>query len=121
LEAKKQQRLQAKAERREALEQEEKSLPGKSSSQLSLPVKNQETADDHDAIDNIDYVDRHPERRARVAYVAYEDRELPILRKQFPSLKLSQHKELLWKKWQKSPENPMNQRRSASAELEQDL
>jgi hypothetical protein len=25
-----------------------------------------------------------------------------------PNLKMSQYKEIVWKSWQKSPENPMN-------------
>jgi len=53
-------------------------------------------------------VDKHPEKRLRAAFVAYESINLPILRKENPSLKLSQVKELLWKQWQKAPENPLN-------------
>ncbi|KAI9596352.1 hypothetical protein BDF19DRAFT_421881 [Syncephalis fuscata] len=53
--------------------------------------------------------DRHVERRLKAAYAAYEERELPILKKENPSLRLTQLKQLLWKQWQKSPENPLNQ------------
>lgn len=56
-----------------------------------------------------DVIDRHPERRAKAAYAAYEERELPVLKKENPGLRLTQLKELLWKQWQKSPENPFNQ------------
>lgn len=52
--------------------------------------------------------DRHPEKRMKAAYSAYEDREIPILKAQNPSLKLSQLKQLVFKSWQKSPENPIN-------------
>lgn len=31
------------------------------------------------------------------------------MRKENPALRLTQVKQLLWKKWQKSPENPFNQ------------
>jgi len=44
----------------------------------------------------------------KAAFRAYEERELPLLRREFPSLKRSQLKERLWKLWQKSDENPMN-------------
>eukprot|EP01111_Echinosteliopsis_oligospora_P018484 TRINITY_DN850_c0_g2_i1.p1 TRINITY_DN850_c0_g2~~TRINITY_DN850_c0_g2_i1.p1 ORF type:complete len:200 (+),score=101.04 TRINITY_DN850_c0_g2_i1:1229-1828(+) len=53
--------------------------------------------------------EKHPEKRLKAAFAAYEDVNLPILRKENPGLKLSQVKELLWKQWQKSPENPLNQ------------
>ena len=50
-------------------------------------------------------VDRHPERRAKAAYTEYEQQMLPQLRQENPTLRLSQLKELLWKRWQKAPEN----------------
>lgn len=53
--------------------------------------------------------DRNPEKRMKAAYLAYEEANLPILRRENPTLKLSQLKEMLWKQWQKSPENPLNQ------------
>ncbi|RKP28120.1 hypothetical protein SYNPS1DRAFT_20530 [Syncephalis pseudoplumigaleata] len=53
--------------------------------------------------------DRHVERRLKAAYAAYEERELPLLKQENPGLRLSQLKQLLWKQWQKSPENPLNQ------------
>ena len=51
--------------------------------------------------------DRRPERRARAAYTTFADRELARLKSEKPGLKLSQYKELLWRAWQKSPDNPM--------------
>lgn len=53
--------------------------------------------------------DRHPERRAKVAYDAYESRMLPELKAENPNLRLSQLKQMLRKDWMKSPENPLNQ------------
>jgi hypothetical protein len=53
--------------------------------------------------------ERHPERRMKSAYAAYEERELPKLKDENPGLRLSQLKNLLQKQWKKSPENPMNQ------------
>jgi Coiled-coil domain-containing protein 124 /Oxs1 len=52
--------------------------------------------------------DRHPEKRMKAAFTAYEDTEIPILKAQNPSLKLSQLKQMVFKNWQKSPENPLN-------------
>ena len=55
-------------------------------------------------------VDRHPEKRMKAAYKNYEDRNLPLLKQENPNMKLSQLKQMLWKDWMKSPENPLNQR-----------
>jgi hypothetical protein len=54
-------------------------------------------------------IDKHPERRAKAAFKAYEEIQLPILKEEHPGLRLSQLKELLFKNWQKAPENPFNQ------------
>jgi hypothetical protein len=54
-------------------------------------------------------VDAHPERRRKAAFKAYEEREIPIIREENKGLKLSQVKEIIFKNWQKSPENPVNQ------------
>lgn len=53
-------------------------------------------------------VDRHPEKRMKAAYSAFEERELPQLKLENPNMRLSQLKQLLKKEWMKSPENPMN-------------
>ncbi|CDW54827.1 DUF1014 domain containing protein [Trichuris trichiura] len=53
-------------------------------------------------------VDRHPERRARTAFAAYQERRLPELKKEHPNLRLSQLNQMLKKEWQKSPDNPLN-------------
>lgn len=50
--------------------------------------------------------DKHPERRAKAAYAAYCDRELPRLREEKPGLKLQQYKDMMWRAWQKDPANP---------------
>jgi Coiled-coil domain-containing protein 124 /Oxs1 len=52
--------------------------------------------------------ERHPERRRKAAFKDYEERELVRMRMEKPGLKLSQYKEMVFKAWQKSPENPMN-------------
>lgn len=53
--------------------------------------------------------DRHPEKRMKAAFKAYEESQLPSIKAQNPSLKLSQLKQIIFKNWQKSPENPLNQ------------
>ena len=55
-----------------------------------------------------DSPDKHPERRMKAAYRKFEEREMPLLKKEYPYLKLSQLQQLLFKKWKKSPENPFN-------------
>ncbi|KAJ1927177.1 hypothetical protein IWQ60_003143 [Tieghemiomyces parasiticus] len=54
-------------------------------------------------------IERHPERRHKAALAAYEERELPRLKEENKGLRLNQLKQILWKNWQKSPENPFNQ------------
>lgn len=58
-------------------------------------------------------VDMHPEKRMKAAYLAFEEKNLPILKQENPNLRLSQLKQLLKKDWAKSPENPLNQRLAA--------
>ncbi|KAF8968269.1 hypothetical protein BDZ97DRAFT_424914 [Flammula alnicola] len=54
-------------------------------------------------------LERHPERRFKAALEAYQERELPNARQEHPGLRLQQYKDLLYKQFQKSPENPYNQ------------
>ena len=58
-------------------------------------------------------VEKHPEKRVKAAYTAYEEKNLPILKAENPNMRLSQLKQMLKKDWMKSPENPMNQRFAA--------
>lgn len=55
-------------------------------------------------------VDLHPEKRVKAAYASFEERMMPILKEQNPTLRLSQLKQILRKEWMKSPENPLNQK-----------
>ncbi|XP_048733913.1 coiled-coil domain-containing protein 124-like [Ostrea edulis] len=64
--------------------------------------------------DKAEEVDLHPEKRLKAAYKKYEEVNLPILKQENPNMKLSQLKQMLWKDWQKSPDNPLNQRLAAS-------
>ncbi|KAI3432305.1 hypothetical protein D9Q98_003865 [Chlorella vulgaris] len=56
-------------------------------------------------------VDRHPEKRAKAAYQAYLDEQLPLLREEKPGLRLMQYKSMIFERWQKSPNNPRNAER----------
>lgn len=53
-------------------------------------------------------IEKHPEKRMKAAFTAYEEKNLPLLRKENPNMRLSQVKQLLYREWLKSPENPMN-------------
>lgn len=55
-------------------------------------------------------LDRHPERRMKAAFAAYEEANMPRLKNENPNMRLSQLKQQLKKEWSKSPENPLNQR-----------
>lgn len=58
-------------------------------------------------------LDHHPERRMKAAFAAYEEANMPRLKRENPNMRLSQLKQMLKKEWMKSPENPLNQRFSA--------
>ncbi|KAL4780525.1 hypothetical protein BJX76DRAFT_337836 [Aspergillus varians] len=54
-------------------------------------------------------IDRHPERRFKAAYAAYEARRLPEIEEENPGLRRQQRIELVRKEFEKSDENPFNQ------------
>ncbi|KAL4713927.1 hypothetical protein ACJJTC_015581 [Scirpophaga incertulas] len=54
-------------------------------------------------------IDKHPEKRLKAAYTAFEAANLPVLKAENPTLRLSQLKQMLRKEWLKSPQNPLNQ------------
>lgn len=58
-------------------------------------------------------LDKHPEKRMKAAFQKYEEDNLPKLKEQHSNLRLSQIKQILKKEWNKSPDNPMNQRLAA--------
>lgn len=64
-------------------------------------------------------LDRHPEKRMKSAYAEYEEREMEVVKAENPHLKLSQYKEIIFKNWQKSPENPINARKLAEESIKQ--
>ena len=60
-------------------------------------------------------VDKHPEKRMKAAYEDFENKRLPELKSENPSMRLSQLKQMLRKEWQKSPDNPLNRAMAAVA------
>ena len=46
----------------------------------------------------------------KALYKEFEATQMGVLKEEHPGLKLSQYKERCWQAWQKSPENPMNER-----------
>jgi len=54
-------------------------------------------------------VDRHPERRYKAAYAAYEARRLPELEEEQKGLRRQQRIDVIRKEFEKSPDNPFNQ------------
>mmetsp|Transcript_15088 Transcript_15088/g.22525 ORF Transcript_15088/g.22525 Transcript_15088/m.22525 type:complete len:263 (-) Transcript_15088:75-863(-) len=53
--------------------------------------------------------DRHPEKRMKAAYKAYEEKMMPEMKQTYPGLKRQQYLDKIFTSWKKSPENPMNQ------------
>lgn len=53
--------------------------------------------------------DKHPEKRLQAAYKAFEERMMPRVKEENKNMRLSQWKQIIWKEWTKSPENPLNQ------------
>ncbi|KAI0132520.1 hypothetical protein BJ170DRAFT_592474 [Xylariales sp. AK1849] len=133
--AKKAEAAQKKAERDAALAEEEKDAPSKAPksaktatkktgrgtldlSQLddSLPSLNASGIDNAlDALGAVgssqDKIDKHPERRFKAAYAAFEERRLKEMEDDGSGtgLRLNQKKDKIRKEFEKSPENPFNQ------------
>ncbi|XP_014239977.1 coiled-coil domain-containing protein 124-like [Cimex lectularius] len=95
---------------------------GKSRIELPMPLEENLNQLNNDVIDarNITQAiealsvekppqDRHIERRLKAAYAAYEEKMMPIVKQENPSLRFSQLKQLIFSRWQSSPENPLNQ------------
>ncbi|CAN6619350.1 hypothetical protein TRVA0_007S03136 [Trichomonascus vanleenenianus] len=54
-------------------------------------------------------IERHPERRFKAAYAAFEADRLPEIKEERPGMRLNQYKDLIRKEFERSPENPFNQ------------
>ncbi|PUU79982.1 hypothetical protein B9Z19DRAFT_1124404 [Tuber borchii] len=126
-EAKKRDAATKKAAAAAALAEEEAALPSKPKATKAGPAKRTKGIDSalgslnasnvDDALDALTLatgadkgtIDRHPERRYKAAYAAYEERRLPEVREEHKGLRLGQMKELIKKEFEKSEENPFNQ------------
>ncbi|KAK3400158.1 hypothetical protein B0T20DRAFT_452276 [Sordaria brevicollis] len=137
--AKKAEAARKKAEKEALLREEEKNTPGRSQpknaktavkktrgldlSQLdddgSGPLSALNASGIDNALDalsltsssNNDKIDRHPERRFKAAYAAFEERRLAEMEKDGSGqgLRLNQKKEKIKKEFEKHPDNPFNQ------------
>ncbi|KAJ5088642.1 Coiled-coil domain-containing protein [Penicillium angulare] len=136
-EAKKQEAARKKAERDAMLAEEEASQPSKAKgagaktaqkktrgldlSQLDdEPTSKKASALNATGIDNAldalsltskdtSKVEKHPERRFKAAYAAFEARRLPEIEEENPGLRRQQRMDLCRKEFDKSEENPFNQ------------
>ncbi|KAJ8533716.1 hypothetical protein K7X08_007040 [Anisodus acutangulus] len=54
-------------------------------------------------------VDKHPEKKLKASFKAFEEAELRRLKEEKPGLTHTQYKDLIWKLRKKSPDNPLNQ------------
>ncbi|KAE8142654.1 hypothetical protein BDV38DRAFT_235388 [Aspergillus pseudotamarii] len=135
-EAKKAEAARKKAERDAQLAAEEASQPSKPKGKSNQPVKKSRgldlsqlddqpasrkgTALNASGIDNAldalsltgkdsSKIDRHPERRYKAAYAAYEARRMPEVEQENPGLRRQQRLDLIKKEFDKSEENPFNQ------------
>jgi hypothetical protein len=50
-----------------------------------------------------------PVTSAKALFKAFEERNMPLVKEDYPHLKMSQYKEKIFQMWKKSPENPANQ------------
>ncbi|KAK2198266.1 Coiled-coil domain-containing protein 124-Oxs1 [Babesia duncani] len=50
------------------------------------------------------------DKRVKAAFIAFQERKMAELKVEYPNLKLSQYKDMIYKSWQRSPENPSNNR-----------
>lgn len=66
-------------------------------------------------------VDRHPERRFKAAFAAFEERRIAEMKADKSGLRLQQMKEVAFKEFQKSPENPYNQLTGAHNATKEEL
>lgn len=115
-EAQDQARRNAERERKKKEEEEPEIEPNYNQIHRDQRLANGENSVDARSLDDAisqlsieEQLDKHPEKRLKAAFKAYEEENLPILKRENPGLKLSQVRELLWNQWQKSPENPLNQ------------
>ena len=136
--AKKAEQARKKAERDALAAEEEKSLPSRAAPKNSktaakktpargldlsqLDAGDKPSALNASGIDNAldalsltgksnEKIDRHPERRFKAAYAAFEERRLAEMEADGSGkgLRLNQRKEQLRKEFEKSPDNPFNQ------------
>lgn len=50
--------------------------------------------------------DAHPEKRQKALHKAYVDKMMPVVKQDFPGLRMTQYQEKIFDMWKTSPENP---------------
>lgn len=71
--------------------------------------KAMETASGLDAaLTSLDVGDGADVKRRKALYLAFEAKMLPVVKSDYPGLRLTQYKEKVFNLWKKSPENPAN-------------
>ncbi|KAF8098745.1 hypothetical protein N665_0259s0016 [Sinapis alba] len=60
-----------------------------------------------EALAKMTVADNFPEKRLKASFKAYEEAEMPRLKEDKPGLTHTQYKDLIWKMWKKSPDNPL--------------
>lgn len=53
-------------------------------------------------------IDKHPEKRMKAAFKAFETENMTRIKLENPTMRLSQWKQILFREWTKSPQNPLN-------------
>ena len=129
LEAREKKEAQKKAAQDEIRKNEAKGIVMNHTDELLVPINNHLNEEDFDDATGLDAAldlismgsgsggsSDHPEKRMKAAYNAYYEYQLPMLKEEYPNLKLSQYKERIFDKWQKAPENPKNIAKRTSGE-----
>ncbi|AFZ81155.1 DUF1014 domain-containing protein [Theileria equi strain WA] len=57
---------------------------------------------------SLDSKDSRFDKSIKSTYLAFQERKMAELKTEYPNLKLSQYKDMIFKLWKKSPENPFN-------------
>jgi hypothetical protein len=50
--------------------------------------------------------DAHPEKRQKALHKAYVEKMMPIVKQDYPGLRMTQYQEKIFEMWKSSPENP---------------
>ena len=63
-----------------------------------------------DALSLLNVGDAVTLRSTKALYNAFEEQMMPVVKEEYPGLRMTQYKEKIWQIWKRSPENPNNQK-----------